>query len=146
MDIALHELAPGKARIDKHYYDGPVTWNSYIHPEGSVYRRADIKGLSFTTEAEFSTNATYSKLLSATKFIAKLLGPWLEDHKYPKDRIEVVLELAKDEDTEKDTWEYYIIDHNNQHILWLHSFNLRLEIINAQSSLQHVSESFQSVS
>lgn len=100
-----------------------------------MYHYTTICGLTFTTEANIYGN-TYNRLLSATKHVLCQLKHSQLAPQLTIGCLEVVLELADD----RATWEYYIVDHKTQHILWLEPFDLKIECLDAQSSLLHASE------
>lgn len=100
-----------------------------------MYYYTTICGLTFTTEANIYGN-TYNQLLSATKHILYRLKHSRLEPQLTIGCLEVVLELADD----RTTWEYYIVDHKTQHMLWLEPCNLKLDRLDDHNPLLHASE------
>lgn len=131
-DSVLNKLRRRKAKQ-------PEGWEPCVHPEGMLYHRKTAQDIVFLTDADVCEVDVLQKVNHASSELEVRIAQFLSRHKsmIPIDHfpLEVVLEA---EDPKGDEWEYYIVDHASQHILWVHRHTLTTNIYKGAESEAHI--------
>lgn len=118
-------------------------WRSFAHPEGMLYHKTAEEGISFTSDVDiYHENCDARDIEYHNEKVREVLDQ-LKDKLFRLEReyddiperknLEIIFDTV-----DYNTWEYYIVDHANQHILWLERFQWYTLVQGGSQSLPHL--------
>ena len=132
--------------MDNRSRDKRHEWVSITHPEGKLYHRTLQRGVAFTTDTDIYNDFLFEAIESTLEILIKDYGTVeserSEDDDFPRKYFtEIVLDVFLKGDRYL-CCEYYVVDHKNQHILWLEERSIpsSRQIFGGSDSTEHISK------
>ena len=123
-------------------------WVSITHPEGKLYHRTLLQGIAFTTDTDIYNDLLFEAIESTLGILIKyyntIESERSKDGGFPcKYYTEIVLDVFLQSDRYL-ICEYYVVDHKNQHILWLEGRSIpsSRRVFGGPDSTEHISKAF----
>jgi hypothetical protein len=103
--------------LDVHQQVGG-TWHTSIHPEGALYFHDHIRGIY--TDSNLQYRGPRCKIDPCVDKVLALMPSGLQ---LECDKIELVVQLARNQKTGAEICRYYFVDHDKHLLFWLHELS-----------------------